>query len=953
MSILGIDWGDVGKNVFGGVHTAGKILASAFGAGALVAPVEQLESPALPDWARSTPGAPAGAAAAQVTAPDYVVLVHADASKKPDVVASPDAVAVVGGKRIPGNGYKHGDPPGKTFSFGYDAPARVDVLLKGKKATVTDVKQVLFMGGQEGKTTVSGDEKPDPKKVAEEILTDLARGAVVADVILGGDYDWRAIFYDPAGELYRTLTPSGNAYQVPQAAQNAYWAQQRAALATNPMLTAAQQRLAASQQQQAALRAQQAANTAALLQQARAQLPSAGMPTMATAPAATLPGGVVPTLPSAPVATLAVPDPNNPGFLTDGTPDPNYVASTAISGTERSNSMARNYLIGVDILGALARITPRVIPRAGFVLKTAPATGRKFLSLQVNRNAPHNPKKTIAAARQVAKRAQQSSSKALAAVKKLAKQTKVHGIGALAITRHVRPGARGPIRKLSPAALKQEAQKLAANAKTLTGTADKYEKSLAAAIARSRAGQKQAQQVTKIHGDGYTIGTGRFGGHFPDLGTHAPDFGTHVVGDDDFADAYWTEIVGEADAFDAACMGAACAAELVGGYSPPDPNHPGWLMDGSPDPAFGAPYGSDSGSSAPADGGGYGASSGDVGVPGPPDYGAGPVPTLQSAAPVAGLDFAPDPYPNGDDPTFYDCPTDDDLPLGAVVFDGSQQPPFQGLGNYTVFFGMLPGSGPPKGGPNSGYSYHGDDGWWLLLQGTQPSFNYSGGKNYDHVDNPNAAMVAESKKNNWGPLMGNPQGGWTHGLRFSPSGPNGPRWFWFFDTAMQVAPWAVQAILQARLNEAIVAYQAAVTAGQTDYVNQQIQDQLDAKTAADQARAQAAQDAQLQLQQQQQDAQEAAFEQQQMQQQAQLQLAQQQAELQYAQQQSAIDTTTDQAAAQYFAAHPELMFSEDQGGGDQGGGYAPPDYGAADQGGGDVENNVDWGTDTRDQIPEA
>ena len=63
---------------------------------------------------------------------------------------------------------------------------------------------------------------------------------------------------------------------------------------------------------------------------------------------------------------------------------------------------------------------------------------------------------------------------------------------------------------------------------------------------------------------------------------------------------------------------------------------------------------------------------------------------------------------NGDDPGFYDCPTDDDLPLGAIVFDGSHAPPYMGLGNFSVFFGVMPGSPPPKGGPNSGYSLHED-----------------------------------------------------------------------------------------------------------------------------------------------------------------------------------------------------------------------------------------------------
>lgn len=937
--IVGLSIEDFGKSVFGGAHMAGSVLAKAFGAGALVAPIENLESPYLPDWAKGTAAAIA-THVATVAIPDYVVVVHTDASKAPDVLIAPDTVSVSDGKRFDGNGYKKGEAPGKSFSFGYDAPSKVDLTTKGKKTSLSGVKQVLFLGGQEAKTTVAG-ETMDHRQLADQILGELATGEVIDAV---GDYDWRAIFYDPAGELYRSQNPSGNAYEVPQAAQNAYFAQQRAAAATSPLMTAAAQRLAASQQLQAALRAQQASNTAALMASARAQLPPPG-PTSYALPLATQP--MLPPFAATPAAPM--PDLNNPGYLTDGTIDPNFLTPTAIVGLERSRPMSK-YLQGVDVLGAVASPLKK-IPRAAFVMKTAPATGRKFTSLQLNRSAKHDPKKTLAAARAVAKRAQQVGTKALAAIKKMPAATK---------TTKVIGAAGHPVKKLGPAALKAETQKLLDAGKKLTGTADKYDKALTAAVAKARAGAAKAQQVTKIHGDeGYTVGTGRFGTHMPQFGTHAPDFGTRVVGDD-FDEAYWEEIVGDDGDFDAEMLEAAAMTEIVGlAGDVPDPNNPGYYTpSGTPIPVqpgdvadpLNPGYMVPSGAMDPSYGSGaYGA----TGVPGPPDYGAGPAPTLASVAPVAGLDFSPDPYPNGDDPTFWDCPTDADLPLGAIVFDGSQQPPFQGLGNFTVFQGMLPGSGPPKGGPNSGYSYHGDDGWWLLLQGTQPSFNYSGGKNYDHVANPDAAMVAESKKNNWGPLMGNPQGGWTHGLRFSPSGPSGSRWFWFFDTAMAVAPWAVQAILQARLNEAIVAYQAAVTAGQTDFVNQQIQDQLDAKTASDQSRAQAAQDAQLALQQQQQDAQEAAYEQQAQQQDYSLQQQAMQAQLQQMQQQSAIDNQVDSAQAAYFAQNPDLMFAQvpvDQGGG-------APDYGAVDDGsadfgdsGGDVEDGVDWGADDRNQL---
>lgn len=87
----------------------------------------------------------------------------------------------------------------------------------------------------------------DMKKLGDQVLGELASG----ELELIGDYDWRAIFYDPAGELYRTMNPSGAGYATPPQAANAYWQAQRAA---NPSTSLAQQRLAASQQLQAVSR---------------------------------------------------------------------------------------------------------------------------------------------------------------------------------------------------------------------------------------------------------------------------------------------------------------------------------------------------------------------------------------------------------------------------------------------------------------------------------------------------------------------------------------------------------------------------------------------------------------------------------------------------------------------------------------------------------------------------
>ena len=53
-----------------------------------------------------------------------------------------------GGTRFTGNGYKRGDK--NKFSFGFESPSQVQVMTReAKKVTASDVKQVMFQGGQE------------------------------------------------------------------------------------------------------------------------------------------------------------------------------------------------------------------------------------------------------------------------------------------------------------------------------------------------------------------------------------------------------------------------------------------------------------------------------------------------------------------------------------------------------------------------------------------------------------------------------------------------------------------------------------------------------------------------------------------------------------------------------------------------------------------------------------
>ncbi len=592
---------------------------------------------------------------------------------------------------------------------------------------------------------------------------------------------------------------------------------------------------------------------------------------------------------------------------------------------------------------------------SGFKILATPK-GRKFTSLQINHRKATTPAQALRTTRMVAQRAQQIGTTALtklaSAEKTLGKKAAI--LGAAAIK---------PRTIASIAALKQQAAALVAEGKKLSSTADKYEKVINGDKAKAKAGSLHARQVTHmIHGWGdYEVGSFQPGdGGFIDIVGATWD---EIMGFD------WEEINGadEEMLFETIEILGQYGPDPTGGYGAPNPYGGMPLPPGGIDPATGLPI--DSG----------GVSSLASQLPGPPDYGAGQPPSLAGGVitsggggagvdpttgmpmtdgtmvtwPVAGEDYTPDPYPNGDDPQFYNFATDGGLPLGAVIYDGSQQPPHMGLGNWTTYFGMLQGSNAPKGGPGSGYSLHGDGKWWLLLQGTQPSFNYSGGRNYDTVGNPNSAMSAESATNNWGPLIGEPAQGstvnpeatggtWTHGLRFSPTSPaengGGPIWFWYYDTAARVAPWAVAAIQQAQLNQMATQYKAAVVAGQTDYVNAQLQDKLNAQQAAVQAQQQAAVDAQVAQQTEIANAADAASQQQLDTQQAQQQLAQQAQQAQSQAQQEQLAQQAAQLQLQYFSEHPEAMFvPADQGGGGGGGSQQQAEHG--DQ----SDANVDWG----------
>lgn len=845
-TVVGLSWGDVekaGRTAFPFIHTAGAAVLSAFGAGGLVAPIEQLERRGGLLPAPSKPSTPPDHIARGA---DFAVVIYKD-GRAPVAVTRPDVVSVWGGRLFGGNGYAGPADYGSKFSFGYDAPQGVETVTQGRRAFFPDARQVLLCGGTAA----------DKQNIQGEVMSKGIIGTILG--ALG-------------------LVPDD--YQV---------------------------------------------------------------------------------------------------------------------GAHHIGAAPNKYFVGAVALAT--RKPPAAKPAAyGFQAKTTPK-GRSFTSLVTNRSRKRDPQKTLTQLNAVSQRAQQiattavdriakaevAAAKAARTPPKAALPPKKSIVGAVTPVKRVPRAAQMAAALPSLAQLKQKAVALNTAGVALKTHADKFKKTIDANATRIKSGTANAQKITRIHGYG-----------FEDSNFHEV-VGGLAIGYHGFGKKTWEEIGGW-DEITAACDEADIEYihhvvgwdEIIG--ATPDPNNPGYNLDGSliqpaagdvPDPTYpgfltpsGAidPNGQYAAYAHPAGAADAGAGGSLAsGFAGPPDYGAGQPPVLQgnkivlsdgSTWPQANVDFQPDPYPAGDDPTFYDAPTDDDLPLGAVIFDGSRAPAFMGLGNYSCFFDVVPGSPPPKGGPTSGYQLH-DDGWWLLLAGTQPSSGYTGGRNFDRVNNPDTGMVSESKKNNWGPLMGNPKmynpntkswGGrnWTSGLRFSPSGPNGPRWFWFYD---QAPDWAVTGVLQAALNDQIAAYKAATVAGQTDYVNAQLQDKLNAQAAAVMSQQQAQQDAQLQMQQRAADAQNAIAQQQTDQQTQQLMLQQQAMQQQAYQQQAQLQAQAgaqmqqaNQMQLDYFSQHPETMFAsadetQSPPARPAGGGYGDDGYGGGDFGGGGVIDDaaINWG----------
>lgn len=393
--ILGFDITGLGKNIFGGVHVAGKALASAFGAGGAANSLEKMETGAglLPSWAQSSKGA----MGTPVSAPDFVIIVFNDLSKKAAVLAPSNAI-VTGGTRIDGNGYKSGEGFGQHFSFGYNAPTKVDVVIANQPESFTDVKQVLFCGGTEGAQTGGNSVAQSAADTGAGVValaltskgkataptakpTTAVKGLDAAEILgaqIIGELEYSLVRDQTVGmsalDVFENIFTGGAVYTSEAArkglfgsggsgtGQGAYnvaaskipYARGNASPAAAQALATAQQRLAQVRQAKAA--ATQAA-TAALLQQAAASNTSANAVSSSTnsTPASS---SVVSSPSSAqPLSTTSTDDSTSDGSG-DGSSDGSGTTNDVVTGYERSADMAKgiNYeVLGKKIVGELQR----------------------------------------------------------------------------------------------------------------------------------------------------------------------------------------------------------------------------------------------------------------------------------------------------------------------------------------------------------------------------------------------------------------------------------------------------------------------------------------------------------------------------------------------------------------------------------------------------------------------
>lgn len=567
------------------------------------------------------------------------------------------------------------------------------------------------------------------------------------------------------------------------------------------------------------------------------------------------------------------------------------------------SALHENLERGLDIMGAITAARAALPPpglvkpvlgkapvpqRAAFVQKATPA-GNHIVSLRPTRKPAHGDNKTsIKNARDIGNRAISQGKKIMAAADASAKKmaaaakagaaaTKVHGA-----TTHIKPHVQAHVVKhaMSAAQVKKLAQAAVDAGNKLIKMADKHQTMVSTHDAKVKASNATVRKKTFIGGG-------------QDLTVMSEILGAAL-------DTMAEEItIGDAQ------------ADYTQGYTD------GW--NGAPKTLYTVDYtqGYTDGQTDAANGGVVPASTGDGTYTDPNDptgevAALGPAPTMASvqADQVAQAEQDPETTTGvlTDVSEYTSDPVQGGLPVGAVLYDGSHDFHNMDIGSLN-YFGDIPGGGAPKkngfvlnqGGWWGGGAHHGS-GWMAVRGSSMDTVDDKEARDLSNNNRDPVQLAATSKRYGWGPLIGNPKS-WTKGLRFDPYG---KQWFWFRN---QAPSWATQGTDQLALNQAMLDYNAQLTAAKADNAASMAQDALDTQTANQTAKQNTVDDA----------AQQREYEQEQAaaQQQANLQALQDQSTLttQSAQQQAIDDSNARQmqaqmqAQAQYEAQSAQTQFN--------------------------------------------
>lgn len=488
--------------------------------------------------------------------------------------------------------------------------------------------------------------------------------------------------------------------------------------------------------------------------------------------------------------------------------------SVAPVSTARVSSTLRQVGVGTNAMRQLnatadkmTRAKLNVPQRAGIVLKKTPG-GRKITSLQLNtkRTNRWDPKAAIQNAKDAAKRAINAGSKLKSVASALAKKqvTKVRGVASMQSVRAM--PHKGPRVRVTPAQLARLADRAIKAGKALQKQTSNFEKLAHGDASRIKAGVARTRLLTKMRGeDDDELMHALFADHATQLSEEILTGAVDIATDE-------------------------AVEELFGGAA--DGKAPSFDITNSTDGTEGAdPY-----------------------TPSDPTYGLGAPPTAPPPL-EEGVDYVRDPGPENDrtvyssDPAYPGTP----LPIGAIIYDGSQPFPWQGVGSFTRFHGGAPEH---SGGGNSGYQWGGGDpsimdGWymyWASAGGPFTQLRYKREGEGDHkILGTGKERSEDSVKRGWGPLIGNPKSTtsaagkpWTYGLRYDAGG---NQWFWYYD---QAPDWAKRPGEILRLNQAVLEYKAALTAAQAEAAAQALADQAEQKEYEQQLKKQAQEDAEYQ-----------------------------------------------------------------------------------------------------------